>query len=202
MRAGDLGHRQRSTVNTKPKFFASPAAFRAWLAKHHATAREIVVGFHKRKTKRPSLTWSESVDEALCFGWIDGVRRGVGDDAYTIRFTPRKPTSNWSAINVRKIGELEKQERMTDAGRRAFAARKHEKTAIYSYERAAAKFSPAETRAVAAAPFFAAQPPWYQRAATHWVTSAKRPETRDRRFAQLLADSRAKRWIKPLRRPG
>lgn len=186
----------------KPRFFASPAAFRAWLEEHHASAREVLVGFHKRKTGKPSLTWPQSVDEALCFGWIDGVRRRVNDDAYTIRFTPRKPTSNWSAINVRKIGELEEQRRMTDAGRRAFAARKHERTAIYSYERAeAAKFSPAEARALAAVPFFAAQPPWYQRTATHWVLSAKRPETRERRFAQLVADSRARRAIKPLRRP-
>jgi len=185
----------------KPKFFASPEAFRAWLEKHHASASEVLVGFHKRKTKKPSLTWPQSVDEALCFGWIDGVRRTIDDGAYTIRFTPRKPTSNWSAINVRKVAELEKQRRMTDAGRRAFAARRAEKTAIYSYERAAAKFSPAEARAIAAVPYFKEQPPWYQRTATHWVTSAKRAETRASRFAQLLADSRAKRWIKPLRRP-
>lgn len=189
----------------RPRFFASPAAFRAWLARHHASARELVVGFHKRATGKPSLRWPQSVDEALCFGWIDGVRRGIDSDRYTIRFTPRKPTSTWSAINVRKMSELEEQGRMTDAGRRAFAHRRAENTATYSYERAAAKLSPAEARVLArdraAAAYFAEQPPWYRRTATHWITSAKRPETRAKRLAELVAESRAKRWIKPLRRP-
>lgn len=192
----------RVTPRMKPKFFATPAAMRTWFAKHGASAQELVVGFHKRATGKPSLTWPQSVEEALCFGWIDGIRRSLDATSYTIRFTPRKPTSTWSAINVRKIAELENQGRMTDAGRRAFAARRHDRTAIYSYEqeRAAARFSPAEARALAAIPYFAAQPAWYRRTSAHWVTSAKRDETRARRFAQLLADSRAARWIKPLRR--
>jgi uncharacterized protein YdeI (YjbR/CyaY-like superfamily) len=190
----------------KPRFFATPAAFRAWLAKHHASAKELVVGFHKRHTGKPSLTWPQSVDEALCFGWIDGVRRRLHDGAYSIRFTPRKPTSTWSAINVARVAELERAGRMTDAGRRAFAARSAEKTGIYSYERATAKLAPHEARVLAAnraaASYFAAQPPWYRRACTHWIASAKRDETRARRLAQLIADSAAGRWIKLLRRPG
>jgi len=189
----------------KPRFFATPDEFRAWLAKHHGSAKELLVGFHKRHTAKPSLTWPQSVDEALCFGWIDGVRRRIDDGAYSIRFTPRKPTSTWSAINVARVGELERAGRMTDAGRRAFAARTAAKTGTYSYERAAAaKLAPREARALAAdraaAKYFAAQPAWYRRTSMHWITSAKREETRARRLAQLIADSAAGLWIKPLRR--
>jgi hypothetical protein len=119
--------RARNKPVAKPKaptFFASPAAFRAWLAAHHTEQAELLVGFHKRGSGRPSMTWPESVDEALCFGWIDGVRRSLGADAYTIRFTPRKPTSVWSAINVGKVAKLTEQDRMQPAGLRVFAARR------------------------------------------------------------------------------
>ena len=165
-----------------------------------------MVGFYKRGSGKPSITWPQSVDEALCFGWIDGVRRSLGDDAYTIRFTPRRATSIWSAINVAKLAELEKLGKLRDAGRRAFAARTAAKTGVYSFERnESAKFTEAQEATLRAnrraAAFFDAQPPWYRRTATHWVISAKRDETRERRLAQLITDSAAGRSIGPLTRP-
>jgi uncharacterized protein YdeI (YjbR/CyaY-like superfamily) len=192
---------------SKPSFFATPGDFRAWLEAHHQHEKELLVGFHKRKTDRPSITWPESVDEALCFGWIDGVRRSLGAEAYTIRFTPRKPTSIWSAVNVRRVGALTDEGRMRPAGLRAFAARTPERTGIYAFERnRAAVLAPAQQKALRAnrkaAAFFDAQPPWYRRTAIHWVISAKREETRERRLLQLITDSAAGRAIKPLTRPG
>jgi uncharacterized protein YdeI (YjbR/CyaY-like superfamily) len=191
----------------KPRFFATPAELRAWLVAHHESASELLVGFYKRGSRKPSITWPESVDEALCFGWIDGVRESLGAEAYTIRFTPRRPTSIWSAINVARVQALEKAGRLTAAGRSAFAARSEARTGVYSFERqTAAVLSPEqekELRANAAASrFFDAQPPWYRRTATHWVISAKREETRERRLAQLIADSAHGLSIAPLRRPG
>jgi uncharacterized protein YdeI (YjbR/CyaY-like superfamily) len=191
----------------KPRFFETPERFREWLAEHHATHTELLVGFYKRGSGRPSITWPESVDEALCYGWIDGVRRSLSDEAYTIRFTPRRPTSIWSAINVARVAALEQLGRMTPAGARAFSARTPARTGVYSFERAeAARLSPEQERALrghaAAAAFFDAQPPWYRRTAIHWVISAKREETRARRLAQLIADSAEQRTIGPLTRPG
>jgi uncharacterized protein YdeI (YjbR/CyaY-like superfamily) len=194
----------------KPTFFATPAELRAWLEEHHATETELLVGFYKRGSAkvasgRPSITWPESVDEALCFGWIDGVRRSLGEEAYTIRFTPRRTTSIWSAVNVKRVAALTEQGRMREAGRRAFAARKAAKTGIYSFERSeAAILSPIQEKKLRAnrkaAAFFDAQAPWYRRTAIHWVISAKREETRERRLAQLIADSAAQRLIGPLAR--
>ena len=180
-------------------FFDSPAAWRAWLQEHHASAGEVLVGFHKKSTGRPSLTWAESVAEALCFGWIDGVRRSLGPDAYTIRFTPRRPGSHWSQVNVDLVARLEEQGRMTDAGRAAFAARREDRTARASYEQAEAAFD-AEQEAVfradaAAWAWFSAQAPSYRRLTTYWVTSAKRPDTRARRLATLVECSREGRRI-------
>src|SRR4051812_32128740 len=194
-----------SRATVEPTFFATPAAFRAWLAEHHTTASELWVGFHKRGAGRPSMTWPESVDEALCVGWIDGIRRSLGEDSYTIRFTPRRPSSHWSRVNVARVEALRAEGRMLDAGERAFAARRADKTARASYERdAPASLDPEQEREFRAHAeawdFFAAQPPGYRRTATHWVTSAKRPETRDRRLAQLIADSAAGRRIGPLAR--
>lgn len=196
----------RSAPRSKPLFFASPAAFRRWLDKNHASATELLVGFHKVGSGKPSMTWSESVDEALCYGWIDGVRRSLGADAYTIRFTPRRPTSIWSAINVAKVAELSRQGRMRPAGQRAFDLRTPERTGVYSFERlAAAVLSPAQEAELRAnrraAAFFDAQAPWYRRTAIHWVTSAKQEATRARRLAQLIAESAAARRIGPLNRP-
>ena len=195
----------RGARGSTTRFFATPAAFRAWLEANHETASELLVGFHKKEGGRPSITWPQSVDEALCFGWIDGVRRSLGQDAYTIRFTPRRPTSIWSAINVRKVAELTKLGKMYPAGLRAFAARTAEKTGVYSFERrAAAALAAAEEKALRAnrraAAFFDAQAPWYRRAALHWVVSAKRDETRARRLRQLITDSAAGRTIPPLTR--
>ena len=196
-----------SRRSTPPRFFATPAAFRAWLEKHHATKRELVVGFHKRATGKPSITWPESVDEALCFGWIDGKRQSLGATSYTIRFTPRKPTSIWSAINVAKVKKLTKAGKMHSAGIAAFAKRTPERTGVYSFERSeAAVLPPDQAKRLAAhakaRAFFERQAPWYQRAAIHWVISAKQEVTRERRFTQLLADSAAGRTISPLTRPG
>jgi uncharacterized protein YdeI (YjbR/CyaY-like superfamily) len=191
----------------KPTYFPTPADFRAWLEAHHATAEELLVGFHKKGSGRPCLTWPESVDEALCFGWIDGVRRSLGETSYTIRFTPRRPTSIWSAVNVAKIRKLTKEGRMRPAGERAFAKRTPERTGVYAFERhAAAKLSKEQEARLRAnrkaAAFFDAQPPWYRRTATHWVVSAKRAETRERRLALLIEDCAAGRRIGPLARPG
>lgn len=187
----------------KPIYFATPAAFRAWLEANHATASELIVGFYKTTSGRPSITWPESVDEALCFGWIDGVRKSLGAVAYTIRFTPRKPTSIWSAINVAKVETLRAAGKMRPAGEAAFARRTAEKTGVYSFERnAAAKLTPAQAKQLAAsakaAAWFAAQAPWYQRTATHWVISAKQEATRERRLAELIRCSAAGRRIGPL----
>lgn len=189
----------------KPTFFATPAELRAWFEANHASAKELLVGFYKRGSGKPSISWPESVDEALSFGWIDGVRKSIDEDAYTIRFTPRRPGSIWSAINVAKVAALEKLGRMTPAGRRAFEQRKPERTGVYSFERdAPAELSADEARALRASPraaaFFEAQPPWYRRTATHWVVSARRAETRQRRFEHLLAASAEGRTIGPLTR--
>jgi len=189
----------------KPTFFATPAEFRAWFEANHQSAKELLVGFYKRGSGKPSISWPESVDEALCFGWIDGVRKSIDEDAYTIRFTPRKSTSIWSAINVAKVAALETLGRMTPAGRRAFASRTPERTGVYSFERSsAAVLRPDEEQRLRAnakaAAFFDAQPPWYRRTSIHWVSSAKRDETRSRRLEQLIADSAQGRTIGPLTR--
>jgi|SRR5215207_1148988 len=190
-----------------PTFFATPDEFRAWLQEHHETESELLVGFHKKGSGRPSITWPESVDQALCFGWIDGVRRRIDDDSYSIRFTPRKPSSTWSAVNVRRMRELVEQGLTASAGRAAFERRADDKTAIYSYEqRKAAQLEPEQERRFRdnerAWSWFEAQAPSYRRTAIHWVTSAKRPETRERRLTQLIEDSEAGRRIAPLRRAG
>jgi uncharacterized protein YdeI (YjbR/CyaY-like superfamily) len=190
-----------------PKFFATPGEFRAWLEAHHAEETELLVGFYKRGSGRPSMTWPESVDEALCFGWIDGVRRSIDDERYTIRFSPRQKRSTWSAVNIKRARELTHEGRMTPAGLAAFEARTDDRSAIYSHEqRRAARLEPEQQARFAADDaawaWFQRQPAWYRRAAIHWVTSAKRAETRERRLAALIADSAAGRTVKPLTRPG
>jgi uncharacterized protein YdeI (YjbR/CyaY-like superfamily) len=190
------------TTPATPTFFSTPAAFRAWLETHHETAPELLVGFYKKDSGKPSITWPESVDEALCVGWIDGIRRSLGPEAYTIRFTPRKATSIWSRINVNNVERLTKEGRMRPAGLRAYAARTAARTGVYSFERyKAARLTAAEEKALRAnrkaADFFERQPPWYRRVAVHWVTSAKRDETRARRLAVLIEDSAAGRRIGP-----
>ncbi len=189
----------------KPTFFATPAEFRAWLEQHHAAAQELLVGFYKKDSGRPSITWPESVDQALCFGWIDGVRRRIDDVSYTIRFTPRKATSIWSAVNIRRVQELEKLGLMQPAGRKAFQARAEEKSAIYAYEQKqdARLTGPYEKRFKAnkkAWAFFQAQAPWYQRTASWWVISAKQEKTREKRLATLMEDSENGRTLRQLTR--
>ena len=174
-----------------PVFFDTALAFRAWLERNHAVATELVVGFRKVDSGLPSLTWPESVDEALCFGWIDGVRKRIDDHAYSIRFTPRKPGSIWSAINIAKVEQLRAEGRMTPAGEQAFAHRTDAKSVVYSYEQPQmAELTPAELRTFrrekAAWKFFEATPPGYRKVVLHWVTSARKPETRAARLVQLV----------------
>ena len=177
----------------KPKYFKSPAEFRAWLSANAAKEKEVLVGFHKRHTSKPTLTWQESVCEALCFGWIDGVRKSVDADRYTIRFTPRKPASIWSAINIKHVERLEQEGKMTDAGRAAFKLRSDKKSVVYAYEQRKAGLPPEWEKQLKkhkeAWAFWQTQPPWYQRNAGYWVASAKREETREKRFAVLVARS-------------
>ena len=183
----------------KPAFFATAAEFRRWLERHHDSASELLVGFYKVGSGKPSMTWPESVDQALCFGWIDGVRRRIDDESYTIRFTPRKPRSIWSAINIRRAGELKELGLMQPSGLRAFERRSPERSAIYSYEKAPAQLSAAAEAAFrkrkAAWTFFNEQPPSYRRVAIHWVTTAKKEETRARRLAKLIEASASGRRL-------
>jgi uncharacterized protein YdeI (YjbR/CyaY-like superfamily) len=189
----------------KPVFFATPEELGAWLEEHHESADELLVGFHKKATGKPSITWPESVEQALRFGWIDGIRRSLGDESYTIRFTPRKRTSNWSLVNVAKVEELKQRGLMAPAGLRAYELRREDRTGVYSSERKEAAVLPAELErrfrsARAAWKWFTSRPPGYQRTATHWVVSAKREETRQRRLQQLIDCSAEGRAVPPLAR--
>ena len=189
----------------EPTYFASPQEFRAWLERNHQSAAEILVGFHKVGSGRPSMTWPQSVDEALCFGWIDGVRRRVDDERYTIRFTPRKGRSTWSAVNIKRMGELMDAGLAHPAGIRAFEGRVDDRSRIYSYEqREHATLTPEQEAHFRATPgaweYFQAQPPWYRKTALWWMVSARKDETRTRRLDTLIADSAAGRPIKPLDR--
>jgi uncharacterized protein YdeI (YjbR/CyaY-like superfamily) len=189
-----------------PIFFESPAELRAWLEQNHDKETELLVGAYRKATGKPTVTWPQIVDEALCFGWIDGIRRGIDDESWSIRLTPRKPTSNWSSVNIKRVGELEKEGRMTPAGRAAFARRSEERSGIYSYEqRRKARLDAEQEREFRANEkawtFFRSQPPGYRRTATHWVVSAKREETRRRRLATLIEDSAAGRRLRHLTRP-
>ena len=188
-------------AESSPRFFPTPASFRAWLSKHHAKEKELWLGFHKKSTGKPSLTWQESVREALCFGWIDGVRKTIDADSYKIRFTPRKPRSAWSAINLKLVEELTAAGLMTPAGLAVYEARDTAR-ADHGYSIAArteADLSPAHAKRFradrAAWEFFQAQPPYYRKLAIHRVTSAKKEETRDRRLEQLIAACREKKRL-------
>jgi uncharacterized protein YdeI (YjbR/CyaY-like superfamily) len=173
------------------QFFRTPADLRAWFERHHATTPELWVGFHKKDTGKPSITWSESVDEALCVGWIDGIRKRIDATAYTIRFTPRKPTSVWSRINVNKVATLKKAGRMRSEGLKAFAKRRKNKSGIYAYENRASELDEPYRgllrRNKAAWAFFEAQPPGYRKVVIWWIHSAKKEETRLARFQKLAA---------------
>jgi uncharacterized protein YdeI (YjbR/CyaY-like superfamily) len=191
----------------KPIFFATPEEFGAWLEENHATATEVLVGFHKRGSGKPSITWPESVEQALCFGWIDGVRRSLGDESYTIRFSPRKPNSTWSRVNLEKVEELKQRGLMRPAGLRVYDERREAKTGIYSYEQREAAELPAEyeerlSANAAAWKFWTSRSPSYRKAAVWWVVSAKKEETRERRLASLIEHSQSGRTVPPLTPPG
>ncbi len=176
-------------------YFATPRAFRAWLAKHHKTEKELLVGFHKKGCGTRSITWPESVDEALCVGWIDGVRKRVDDERYTIRFTPRRRGSNWSAVNIARVAELQAAGRMRKAGLDAFERRLSEKSRIYAYEqRYEATLEPGHQAALehdeTAWAFFQAQPRSYRHTMLYWIVSAKRPETKLTRLTRLIEGCR------------
>jgi uncharacterized protein YdeI (YjbR/CyaY-like superfamily) len=178
-------------------FFSSPAELRAWLEGNHATADELWLGYRPKASGIPTVTWEQVVDECLCFGWIDGVRIRV-DGGSAQRLTPRRPGSNWSARNVGRVDALRREGRMHPAGEAAFARRRDDRTAIYSFEAGLVLDAEAESSLRAADgawAFWEAQPRGYRRLATHWVMSAKRPETRARRLAQLVAESAARRRI-------
>ena len=197
-----------STSEPPPVFFVTGDQFHDWLAEHHASTPELLVGFWKVGSGTPSMTWPDSVDAALCFGWIDGVRRRLDDQAYTIRFTPRRPGSIWSAVNVAKAEALVAAGRMAPAGLAAFTARRDDRTAVYSHEQGAeadlALSADEEARlreAAGALAFFEAQPASYRRAVAHWLHTAKRPETRARRLDLLAVESSAGRLVAQFRRP-
>ena len=184
--------------------FRGAADFRRWLEENHDSASELWVGYYKKASGKPSITWPESVDEALCFGWIDGLRKSIDDLRYTIRFTPRKPGSVWSSINIRRVQELIGQKRMRPAGLRAFEARTENKSGIYSYEQRPAElvepYAGIFRRNKPAWKFFQAQPPYYRKTMTWWIVSAKREATRLKRLAQLIERSAAGERI-PLLKP-
>ena len=184
----------------QPVFFESPAKFRAWLEQHHETETELWVGFHRKASARPSITWPESVDEALCVGWIDGLRKSIDDSSYMIRFTPRKRTSNWSLVNLARVPELTREGRMQPAGIKAFEQRAEARSGIYAYEqRKHAQLDHAAEKEFRengkAWRFFEAQPPGYRKLAAWWVISAKQEGTRKKRLARLIEDSEAGRRL-------
>ena len=186
-------------------FFTSAQAFRAWLERHHKKQRVLHVGFRKRHTGRLSLTWPESVGEALCFGWIDGVRHRIDAESYTIRFTPRNAGSIWSAINLKRVRALVRSGRMRPHGLRVFQARNKKKSGLYSFEqRREITLAPRHAKLLradrSAWAYFQVQAPWYRRTAAFWVESAKREETRLRRLAALITASAGGRLVGPMKR--
>jgi uncharacterized protein YdeI (YjbR/CyaY-like superfamily) len=182
---------------SKPLFFKSSEEYRRWLEKNHESAKELWIGFYKKATGKPSLTWQQVVDESLCFGWIDGIRKSIDADSFKQRVTPRRKTSIWSQINIRRVGELTAGGRMHTAGLAVFE--KRDRTRVYSYENMNRGLGPAEEARLRknrkAWEFFQSQPPGYRRLAGWWVTSAKKEETRQRRLESLVRDSAAGRRL-------
>ena len=176
----------------EPTFFPTEADFHRWLEANHQTAPELLVGFWKKGSGKPSIDWAQARDQALCFGWIDGIRKSLGDDAYTIRFTPRRKGSIWSKVNVERYEALKAAGLMTPAGTRAYDENKH-KSGVYAYENAQKELTPEEEQRFrgnrAAWANWEQRPPSYRRSALYWITSAKKPETRARRLAELIAVS-------------
>ena len=189
-------------VVTNPSFFRTSSAFRKWLVKNHDRAPELLIGFHRVDSGKGGITYREALDEALCFGWIDSVRKSYDADCYTIRFTPRKPDSIWSVVNTARINELINLGRVHTAGLRVFQQRDEKKSLLYSYEVKERQLDAAYEKQFRASPtaweFYQSQAPWYRRVSCYWVMSAKREETRLRRLATLIADSANGRRIKQL----
>ena len=189
-----------ATDKTEPLFFATPERFRAWLLKNHDRADELWVGYYRKDSDHPSITWPESVDEALCFGWIDGIRKKIDDQSYKIRFTPRRAKSTWSAVNIARVAVLTREGRMQPAGLATFARREEINSRTYSFEnRETAKLAAADEREFQRDPvaweFFQRQPAGYRRLVSWWVITAKRPKTRGDRLQRLINASRAGRRI-------
>jgi uncharacterized protein YdeI (YjbR/CyaY-like superfamily) len=186
-----------------PIFFLGQSDLRKWFEKNHAKEKELWVGFYKTTSGKPSVTWPESVDQALCFGWIDGIRKSLGEDSYVIRFTPRKPNSIWSAINIKKVEELTKLGLMHPAGIDAFNKRDEKKSRVYSFEQKNIQFDKNFEKQFRqnkqAWKFFQSQPPSYQKPAVWWVMSAKQDATKQKRLATLIKDSEAGQKINRLR---
>ncbi len=199
-----MSTRPANVVPAQPAFFARVAEWRAWLERHHGRESVLWVGFHKRGSGLPSITYAEALDGALCFGWIDGVRKALDATSYVTRFTPRKVRSIWSDVNTTRYRQLLRAGLVRAAGRAAFARRTATRAGLYSHEQPVVVFPPAFARALRAntraSAWFQAQPPSYRRMATWWVISAKQPATRERRFATLVSDSAAGRTIAPLTR--
>jgi uncharacterized protein YdeI (YjbR/CyaY-like superfamily) len=191
-------------LTNNPKYFKSQGDFRKWFEKNHLKEKELTVGFYKKSTRKKSITWPESVNEALCFGWIDGIRRNIDDESYSIRFTPRKKSSNWSNVNIKKMQELLEAGLVADAGKKAFANRDASKAPTASYEQELVEFSTEEEKKFRANKkawaYFQQQNNSYRKTATWWVIKAKREETRLRRLNMLIDDSSNGIYIKPLRR--
>jgi uncharacterized protein YdeI (YjbR/CyaY-like superfamily) len=185
-------------VRTKPSFFPAEVGFRRWLKANHEAAPELLVGFWKKGSGKPSIDWPQARDQALCFGWIDGIRRSLGDDAYTIRFTPRRKGSIWSKVNVERFEALTAAGQMAPSGVRAYEENKH-KSGVYAYENEQKELTTAEEKLFRKAkPAWAdweKRPPSYRRSALHWITSAKRPETRDKRLREQIDVSAAGRRL-------
>jgi uncharacterized protein YdeI (YjbR/CyaY-like superfamily) len=190
----------------EPRFFRTQKDLRRWFERNHRSAAELWVGFYKKGSGKPTITWPEAVDEALCFGWIDGIRKSLGPESYANRFTPRRARSTWSAINVKRARELTELGLMTPAGLSAFEAREDRRTGIYSYEQRPQELPTQYERKLKANrrawEFWRAAPPSYRKAATWWVISAKKGETRGRRLATLIETSAKGERVPPLRPPG
>ena len=183
-----------------PRFFKTPAAFRKWLAANHTKSKELWVAFYRKDSGKPSITWPESVDEALCFGWIDGVRKRLDEQSYVIRFSPRKPASIWSAVNIRNVERLTKENRMRPAGLKAYGLRKENRSGIYAYEQRSPELTEPYAgilkRNKEAAKFFQAQPPGYRKRMNWYIVSAKREETRLERLDRLINASQNHRRLR------
>jgi uncharacterized protein YdeI (YjbR/CyaY-like superfamily) len=188
----------------EPIFFSSPQEFYDWLEGHHESEDEVFVGYWKKVTGKPSLTWSQAVDQALCFGWIDGRLNGIDDERHMQRFTPRRPKSNWSNVNIEKVAKLKEAGLMRPAGLRAFEARTEARSGVYSFEqRESAKLPPEYEQRLKAEPaawdWWSASAPSYRKTATFWVVSAKKEETRERRIDQLVEHSARGERVPPFR---